>query len=136
MMNGDRTCPSNKPYHDTGSGFKRELFPWLEETLGPLGERYQRLVRVVELVRVEEWLTLQPGLVGPAAGGSRRAGAGLSGESGAGRVHHPGAGRAAEDGTYPAPPVRLGGGGWGAERGDLLARVCGIRRQRPAGAPA
>ena len=26
--------------------------------------------------------------------------------------------------------------GWGAERGDLLARLCGIRRQRPAGAPA
>ena len=36
--------------------FQRELFPRLEETLGPLGERYQRLVRVLELVRVEEWL--------------------------------------------------------------------------------
>ena len=36
--------------------FQRELFPWLEEALDPLGERYQRLVRVVELVRVEEWL--------------------------------------------------------------------------------
>ena len=23
--------------------FQRELFPWLEEALGPLGERYQRL---------------------------------------------------------------------------------------------
>ena len=34
--------------------FQRELFPWLEEALGPLGERYERLVRVVELVRVEE----------------------------------------------------------------------------------
>ena len=34
--------------------FQRELFPWLEEALGPLGERYQRLVRVVELVWVEE----------------------------------------------------------------------------------
>ena len=29
--------------------FQRELFPWLEEALGPLGERYQRLVRVLEL---------------------------------------------------------------------------------------
>ena len=37
-------------------GFQRELFPWLEEALGPLGERYQRLVRVLELVRVEELL--------------------------------------------------------------------------------
>ena len=36
--------------------FQRELFPLLEETLGPLGERYQRLVRVLELVRVEERL--------------------------------------------------------------------------------
>ena len=33
--------------------FQRELFPWLEEALGPLGERYQRLVRVLELVRVD-----------------------------------------------------------------------------------
>ena len=36
--------------------FQRELFPWLEEALGPLGKRYERLVRVVELVRVEESL--------------------------------------------------------------------------------
>ncbi len=34
-----------------GFTFQRELFPRLEETLGPLGERYQRLVRVLELVR-------------------------------------------------------------------------------------
>ena len=41
--------------------FQRELFPWLEEALGPLGERYQRLVRVLELVRVEEWLPYSRG---------------------------------------------------------------------------
>ena len=41
--------------------FQRELFPWLEEALGPLGKRYQRLVRVVELVRVEEWLPYSGG---------------------------------------------------------------------------
>ena len=41
--------------------FQRELFPGLEETLGPLGERYQRLVRVLELVRVEERLPYQRG---------------------------------------------------------------------------
>ena len=56
MMNGDRTCPSNKPYQDTGSGFSGSCSPRLEEALGPLGERYQRLVRVLELVRVEESL--------------------------------------------------------------------------------
>ncbi len=41
--------------------FQRELFPWLEEVVGPLGERYQRLVRVVELVRVEESLPYSRG---------------------------------------------------------------------------
>ena len=41
--------------------FQRELFPWLEEALGPLGERYQRLVRVVELARVEESLPYSRG---------------------------------------------------------------------------
>ena len=41
--------------------FQRELFPWLEEALGPLGERYQRLVRVLELVRVEELLPYRRG---------------------------------------------------------------------------
>ena len=41
--------------------FQRELFPWLEETLGPLGERYERLVRVVELARVEESLPYSRG---------------------------------------------------------------------------
>ena len=41
--------------------FQRELFPWLEQALGPLGERYERLVRVVELVRVEEWLPYSGG---------------------------------------------------------------------------
>ncbi len=36
--------------------FQRELFPLLEDDVGPLGERYQRLVQVLELVRVEELL--------------------------------------------------------------------------------
>ena len=41
--------------------FQRELFPWLDEALGPLGERYQRLVRVLELVGVEELLPYRGG---------------------------------------------------------------------------
>ena len=56
---------SNLPLKQTLSRhwfrFRRELFPWLEESLGPLGERYQRLVRVLELVRVEEWLPYNRG---------------------------------------------------------------------------
>ena len=41
--------------------FQRELFPWLEEVVGPLGERYERLVRVLELVGVEESLPYSKG---------------------------------------------------------------------------
>ena len=36
--------------------FQRELFPWLAEELGPLSERHKRLVQVLEIVRVEDWL--------------------------------------------------------------------------------
>ena len=56
---------SNLPLKQTLSRhwftFQRELFPWLEEALGPLGERYERLVRVVELARVEESLPYSRG---------------------------------------------------------------------------
>ena len=56
---------SNLPLKQTLSRhwfrFQRELFPWLEEALEPLGERYERLVRVVELARVEEWLPYSRG---------------------------------------------------------------------------
>ena len=56
---------SNLPLKQTLSRhwfrFQRELFPWLEKALGPLGERYERLVRVLELVRVEEWLPYSGG---------------------------------------------------------------------------
>ena len=53
--------------------FQRELFPWLEEALGPLGERYERLVRVLELVRVEEWLPYSGGWRGRPRQGEPRA---------------------------------------------------------------
>ncbi len=38
------------------SAFQAHLFPALEQDLGPLGERYQAFVRVVEFVRVERVL--------------------------------------------------------------------------------
>ena len=41
-----------------------ELFPKLEEELGPLGERYRDLVTVLELARVESFVKDWPGLVG------------------------------------------------------------------------
>ncbi len=37
--------------------FQRELFPALEEEIGPLGERYELFVTVLEFVRVERFLT-------------------------------------------------------------------------------
>lgn len=50
------------------SGFWRavqaDLFPWLEDDLGPLGERYRRLVTVLELARVESFLPHFHGLPG------------------------------------------------------------------------
>ena len=61
MMNGGGTCPLKQTLSRHWFRFQRELFPWLEETLGPLGERYERLVRVLELVRVEEWLPYNRG---------------------------------------------------------------------------
>ena len=41
-----------------------ELFPALEEELGPLGERHRNLVVVLELARVEAFVKDWPGLVG------------------------------------------------------------------------
>lgn len=46
--------------------FQHGLFPWLAEELGPLSERNKRLVQVLELVRVEDWLP------GQGAGGRGR----------------------------------------------------------------
>ena len=36
--------------------FQQQLFPWLEEELGELGDLHRKLVRVLELVRIEEAL--------------------------------------------------------------------------------
>ena len=46
------------------SSFQAELFPWLEEETGPLGERYERFVMVLELVRVETFLPYLNGVPG------------------------------------------------------------------------
>ena len=56
------------PLRETLSGYwqslQGELFPALEEELGPLGERYRDLVTVLELARVEALVKHWPGLVG------------------------------------------------------------------------
>ncbi len=56
------------PLRETLSGYwgslQGELFPALEEELGPLGERYRNLVTVLELARVEALVQHWPGVVG------------------------------------------------------------------------
>ncbi len=56
------------PLRETLSGYwqslQGELFPALEEELGPLGERYRDLVTVLELARVEAFVRDWAGLVG------------------------------------------------------------------------
>ena len=47
-----------------GFAFQRELFPTLEEELGPLGERYELFVTVLGFVPVEPFLTCWRGLPG------------------------------------------------------------------------
>ena len=44
--------------------FQQELFPWLEDELGPVGERYELFIKVLEFVRVEKLLPYFHGLVG------------------------------------------------------------------------
>ena len=69
--------------------FQQELFPRLESELGPMGERYELFVAVLELVRVEALLPYFRGQVGRP-------------EEDRGRV--PGSGVA--DGLWPRSPAR------------------------------
>ena len=57
--------------------FQQELFPRLESELGPMGERYELFVAVLELVRVEALLPYFRGQAGRPGGGPRGAGARL-----------------------------------------------------------
>jgi len=43
---------------------QQNLFPWLEEDLGPLSEKQQQLVAVLEMTRVEEFIQSYRGWVG------------------------------------------------------------------------
>ena len=73
-----------------GLAFQRELFPALEEELGPLGERYELFVTVLGFVQVEQFLTRLRGLPAP-AGGPCGAGTGLHRQVGVRHHDHPGA---------------------------------------------
>ena len=49
---------------DYSYAFQQELFPRIERELGPMGERYELSVAVLELVRVEALLPCFRGQVG------------------------------------------------------------------------
>ena len=74
--------------------FQQELFPRLEGELGPMGERYELFVSVLELVRVEALLPYFLGQVGRAGGESGGAGTRLHRQGGVRHSNDAGADRA------------------------------------------
>ena len=74
-----------------GFAFQRELFPALEEELGPLGERYELFVTVLGFVQVEQFLTVPAWPAGAPAGGPCGAGTRLHRQGGVRHHNHPGA---------------------------------------------
>ena len=61
---GVEPCPLREMLSDYWYAFQQELFPRLESELGPMGERYELFVAVLELVRVEALLPYFRGQVG------------------------------------------------------------------------
>ena len=61
---GVEPCPLREMLSDYWYAFQQELFPRLEGELGPMGERYELFVAVLELVRVEALLPYFRGQVG------------------------------------------------------------------------
>ena len=59
-----RTVSLREMLSDYWYAFQQELFPRLESELGPMGERYELFVAVLELVRVEALLPYFRGQVG------------------------------------------------------------------------
>ena len=71
--------------------FQEYLFPTIEADLGPLGERYQLFITVLELVRVEQHLPCFRTLRGrPPATGSCGVGARLHRQGGVPDRHYQG----------------------------------------------
>ena len=110
-----------------GFAFQRELFPTLEEELGPLGERYELFVTVLGFVPVEPFLTCWRGLPGrPQADRAALARAFSAKAVFAISTTRALVERLVIDGLA-ASPVRLEPGRGGPQRGDLLA---GLQRLR------
>ena len=72
-----------------GFALQRELFPTLEEELGPLGERYELFVTVLGFVPVEPFLTCWRGLPGRPQADRVGAGTSLQRQGGVRHLDHP-----------------------------------------------
>ena len=114
------------------SSFQAELFPWLEEETGPLGERYERFVMVLELVRVETFLPYLNGVPGC----PRKDRAALARAFIAKAVFDLATTRALIERLAIDRTLRRLCGwtrvGEVPQRGDLLARLCRLLRKCPA----
>ena len=123
-----------------GFAFQRELFPALEEELGPLGERYELFGTVLGFVQVEPFLTGLRGLPGrPQADRAALARAFIAKACpvlDTGAVFAITTTRALIElpGHRPVatPSVRLEPERGGPQRGDVLACLQRLRRQRLA----
>ena len=67
VLDPDFAINSSSQWHETLArlstywcAFQEHLFPTIEQDLGPLGERYQSFITVLELVRVEQHLPWAP----------------------------------------------------------------------------
>src|ERR1700730_17738624 len=116
--------------------FQADLFPGLREVVGPLSERQERFVMVLDIARVEAIDAALTWRVGPSAGRARGLGSGFCRQGGLRRSDDQPIGRPSEGGQDVATSVRLGAGAGGAERGDVLACLCRIGRERAADAAA
>ena len=114
-------------------GLQAHLFPALEEAIGPLAERYQSFVAVLEFVRVERFLPHFIGL--PGRPPEDRAALARACQGGVRHHHHPRPDRAACHRPAAASFVRLERGTGDPQRGDLLACL-EARSQRVAEPPA
>lgn len=115
--------------------FQAQLFPLIEQDIGPVGERYQRFIAVLEFVRVEQFLP-------PASSRGRplQDRAALARAFIAKAVFHLATTRELLERLANDRPLRRLCG-WQSrralpQRGDLLPRLCRVRVERPAESPA
>ncbi len=64
-LNSQKTkvlTPTNSKLRSFWISCQRELFPWVEKTVGPLERRHKKPLSVLEMMRVERFLLSAPGV--------------------------------------------------------------------------